>query len=95
MSQSAIQVEPPAERRMSLDEWAAMPEDEPGERIVDPRLRTVEILKLGEEGHYTTLVSASEGVVAVPGCEGLVLELDALWMRLDEIVEDEPDEEPG
>jgi Uma2 family endonuclease len=205
VSQSAIQIEPPAERRMSLEEWAAMPEDAPGELvngqlvqeesadppheavvswmsyrlmswseprkgvalgseakfavgqsggrkpdlsafftptqklprrgpirvppdlmvevvsptprdgrrdrveklgeyaafgvrwywIVDPRLRTLEILKLGDEGHYTTLVSASAGVVVVPSCEGLTLDLDALWARVDEIVEEEPDEERG
>lgn len=62
---------------------------------MDPRLRTLEILKLGDEGHYTTLVSASAGVVVVPSCEGLTLDLDALWARVDEIVEDEPDEERG
>jgi Uma2 family endonuclease len=60
--------------------------------IVDPRLRTLEILKLGNDGHYTTFVSASEGVVAVPGCEGLALDLDALWRRVGELVEEE--EEP-
>jgi Uma2 family endonuclease len=63
--------------------------------MVDPRLRTLEILKLGEDGHYTTLVSASEGVVAVPGCEGLTLDLNALWARVGELVEEEPGEEPG
>jgi Uma2 family endonuclease len=205
MSQTAIMAGPPGERRMSLEEWAAMPEDEPGELvdgrlveeevadsphetvvawvsyrlmgwseprrgvvlgseakfavgpgggrkpdlsafftldrklprrgpirvppdlmvevvsptprdgrrdrvekfreyavfgvrwywIVDPRLRTLEILKLGDEEHYTTLVSASDGVVAVPGCEGLALDLDALWRRVDKLVENEPGEEPG
>jgi Uma2 family endonuclease len=63
--------------------------------LVDPRLLTVEILKLGGDEHYTTLVSASEGRVAVPGCEGLVLDLDALWRRVEEIVEDGPEDEPG
>lgn len=63
--------------------------------IVDPRLCTLEILKLNEEAHYTTLVSASKGVVVVPSCEGLTLDLDALWARVEEIVEEEPDEEPG
>jgi len=201
MSQSAVMLEPPGERRMSLEEWAAMPEDEPGELvdgqlveeevadplheavvswvsyrlmswsearngvvlgseakfavgpaggrkpdlsafftmdrklprrgpirvppdlmvevvsptprdgrrdrveklreyaafgvrwywIVDPRLRTLEILNLGDDGHYTTLASASEGVVAVPGCEGLALDLNALWGRVGELVEEEPD----
>jgi Uma2 family endonuclease len=205
MSQGAIMAEPPGERRMSLEEWAAMPEDEPGELVngqlveeevadtpheavvgwiayrlmgwseprkgvvlgseakfavgptggrkpdlsafftidrklprrgpirvppdlmvevvsptprdgrrdrveklreyagfgvrwywlVDPRLRTVEILKLGDDGHYTTLVSASDGVVDVPGCAGLTLDLDALWGRVDDLVEEDTDEELG
>lgn len=204
MSQRAIVVEPPGERRMSLEEWAAMPEDDPGELvdgrlveeeladtpheavvswvsyrlmgwseprrgvvlgseakfavesgrgrkpdlsvffttvrklprrgpirvppdlmvevvsptprdgrrdrveklaeyaafgvrwywIVDPRLRSLEVLKLGDDGHYTTLASVAEGVIAVPGCEGLALDLDALWQRVGEIVEEDP-EEPG
>lgn len=64
--------------------------------IVDPRLRTLEILKLGDEGYYTTLVSASQCVVVVPSCEGLSLDLDALWGRVDEIVEaEEPEDERG
>jgi hypothetical protein len=50
---------------------------------------------LGDESHYTTLVSASAGVVHVPSCEGLSLDLDALWARIDEIVEEDPDEERG
>lgn len=205
MSQGAIMAEPPGERRMSLEEWAAMPEDEPGELVngqlveeevadtpheavvswlsyrlmgwseprkgvvfgseaklavgpaggrkpdlsafftidrklprrgpirlppdlmvevvsptprdgrrdrveklreyavfgvrwywlVDPRLRTVEILKLGDDGHYITLVSASEGIVDVPGCEGLELDLDALWGRVDDLIEEQTDDEPA
>jgi Uma2 family endonuclease len=62
--------------------------------IVDPRLRTLEILKLGDDGHYINLLSAAEGVVNVPGCEGLMLDLDALWRRVDELVEEEPGEDP-
>ena len=63
--------------------------------LVDPRLRTVEILKLGEDRHYTTRVSVSEGSVAVPGCEGLALDLDALWMRVREVFDADPGEDPG
>src|SRR5262245_2927426 len=37
MGRRAISVESPSEQRMSLDEWAAMPEDQPGE-LVEGRL---------------------------------------------------------
>lgn len=53
--------------------------------LVDPRLRTVEILKLGDDGHYASLLSAAEGVVDVPGCEGLTVDLDAMWARVDRV----------
>jgi Uma2 family endonuclease len=59
--------------------------------LVDPRLRTLEILELGRDGHHAQLLSAAEGVVDVPGCEGLKLDLDALWHRVDELVEEEPE----
>jgi Uma2 family endonuclease len=58
--------------------------------LVDPRLRTLEILRLGDDGHYTYAVSVSEGVIDVPGIEGLRLDLDALWRELDEAIEREP-----
>jgi hypothetical protein len=68
---------------------------------VEPRLRMVEILELGRTGHHAQVLSAAEGVVDVPGCEGLKLDLDALWRRKDalwrrkdELVEAEPDAEP-
>src|SRR5262249_14024534 len=43
--------------------------------LVDPRLRTLEILKLGDDGRYALHASAADGVVAVPGCDGLTLDL--------------------
>lgn len=55
--------------------------------IVDPGLRTVEILRLGSNGRYEIVISASDGAVAAPGCEGLVLDIDALWRELDESIE--------
>jgi len=58
--------------------------------LVDPRLRTLEILELTRGGHPTQALSAAEGVVDVPGCEGLQLDLDALWREVDELVEEEP-----
>jgi hypothetical protein len=49
--------------------------------------QTVEILGLGEDGRYSIAASMSEGVIAVPGCEGLRLDADALWRELDEAIE--------
>ena len=61
--------------------------------IVDPRLRSLEILRLGDDGHYANVVSAAEGVIEVPSCEGWTIDLDALWIEVDELVEPEPDAE--
>jgi Uma2 family endonuclease len=58
--------------------------------LVDPRLRTVEIFHLEDNGRYAYAVSASEGVIDVPGFEGLKLDLDALWREIDEAIEREP-----
>lgn len=63
--------------------------------LVDPRLRTLEILRLGADGHYAYAVSASEGLIRVPGCEGLELDLDALWREVDESIDGEVGEEPA
>jgi Uma2 family endonuclease len=57
--------------------------------LVDPTARSIEILRLGDDGHYVHALDADEGAVEVPGCEGLTLDLDALWRELDEQLEDE------
>ena len=51
--------------------------------LVDPALRSVEILELGPKRRYTVAVSVSSGVVPVPGCRGLKLDVDKLWARLE------------
>jgi Uma2 family endonuclease len=52
--------------------------------IVDPAIRTFEILELGTDGRYAHAVSAVDGKIdPVPGCEGLVVDVDALWAKLD------------
>jgi Uma2 family endonuclease len=61
--------------------------------LVDPEARTLTILRLGEDGRYVHALAASEGTVDVPGCEGMTLDLDALWREVDDQVE--PEEEPS
>ncbi len=49
----------------------------------------LEIFELGADGRYVKAVSAGEGTLMnVPGCEGLVIDLDALW---DEVSRLEPE----
>jgi Uma2 family endonuclease len=59
--------------------------------LVDPEAQSVEILALGPDGHYIHALDAAAGSVDVPGCEGLTLDLDALWRELDEAIEADPD----
>jgi Uma2 family endonuclease len=54
--------------------------------LVDPELRSVEILELDEHGKYVHVVSATDGTVSVPGCPGLVLDVDELWRELEQAV---------
>lgn len=54
--------------------------------IVDPELRSLEILELGPDGRYVHALAATSGVVdPVPGCDGLVLDLDDLWQTADRL----------
>jgi Uma2 family endonuclease len=62
--------------------------------LVDPRSRTLEIFKL-HDGQYIHTLGAAEGAVDVPGCEGLTLDLDAIWKEIDDLVSDEVEEDPG
>jgi|SRR6266545_5133644 len=51
--------------------------------LVDPALGSLEVFELDTSGRYTRALAATEGTVEpVPGCEGLVLDLDALWAEL-------------
>jgi len=57
--------------------------------LLDPDARFLQILELGSDGRYTIALSASEGAHAVPGCQGFMLDLDALWTEIDRLpVED-------
>jgi len=67
--------------------------------LLDPAMRTLEIYELGPNGRYVWALGEGGGrVEAVPGCEGLVLDLDALWAEIDRLGEEEEsgeDEEKG
>lgn len=55
--------------------------------IVDPQLRTFQILELGERGRYAHALDATEGTLEnVPGCEGLTLDVDAMWRHVDQLI---------
>jgi len=60
--------------------------------IVDPELRSLEILELGPDGRYVHALGATSGVIGpVPGCEGLALDLDELWGEIDRLAAGEPE----
>jgi Uma2 family endonuclease len=69
----------------------AKPEDyaELGARtywMVDPWLRTVEVLELGPDGRYVRAFAGGGGIVEpVPGLPALSLDLDAMWAEVDEL----------
>lgn len=52
--------------------------------LVDPGLRTFEVLERGPDGRYVRALSASAGVVQPPGFDALTLDLDALWAEVEE-----------
>jgi Uma2 family endonuclease len=56
--------------------------------IIDPELRAIEILELGADGRYVRALGASAGRIEVPGCEGLVIDLDELWAEIDRLSSD-------
>lgn len=64
--------------------------------LLDPTMRTFEVYELGPDGRYSWTLGAEDGrVEAVPGCEGLTLDLDELWSELDRLGEEEPAEDEG
>lgn len=57
--------------------------------ILDPQLRSLEIYRLAPNGRYAVARAASGRRVRVPGCPGLVLDLDALWAEIDRAERDD------
>ena len=54
--------------------------------IVDPLARTLEVFELGADRRFAHALGAAEGLVSVvPGCDGLALDLDALWGDADRL----------
>lgn len=78
------------DRIEKLDEYAAF-----GVRfywIVDPELHSFEVFELGDGGRYSRALGATDGrISAVPGCEGLALDLDAMWEELARLGPEEPE----
>ncbi len=57
--------------------------------LLDPELRTLEIFELGTGGLYTRALGAPSGSLEeIPGCQGLTLDLDALWSQIDRLETD-------
>lgn len=52
--------------------------------VLDPRLRSIEVFELSGTGRYSLALTAGDGRVRIPGCPGLVLDLDALWQEIDD-----------
>jgi Uma2 family endonuclease len=52
--------------------------------VIDPQPRKVEICERGAAGLYVCRVETGQGSLAdVPGCPGLMLDLDAMWKKID------------
>jgi len=53
--------------------------------LIDPEARLVEMFELTPERRYVVAASAADGMLRVPGCEGLTLNLDELWAEADRL----------
>ena len=54
--------------------------------VVDPGLRSFQIHELDANGRYVHVVDVTDGLITtVPGCEGLQIDVGALWREVDEL----------
>lgn len=60
--------------------------------LVDPERRVIEILELGSDGRYVRAVAAADGMLAIPGCQDLALDVAALWAEVDRLGPPAPEE---
>jgi Uma2 family endonuclease len=55
--------------------------------LVDPQLRSFEVLALSEDGRYVHALAATSGrLTEIPGCPDLVIDLDELWQLTDDVL---------
>lgn len=57
--------------------------------LVDPEAQTFEVLALGADQQYRIALSRSEGTHPIPGCDGLEIDIDALWSEVADLGDDE------
>lgn len=58
--------------------------------LVDPTLSAFEIFERTPAGNYQRLIGVTSGKIdSVPGCAGLILDLDALWAELARLRDEE------
>lgn len=63
--------------------------------LVDPALRSFEILELGPDGRYVHAAAVTGGVMdPIPGCPGLRIDVEALWAEVDAFIGDSMSNEP-
>ncbi|HEY6462587.1 MAG TPA: Uma2 family endonuclease [Polyangiaceae bacterium] len=55
--------------------------------LVDPGLRSFEVWELAPGGRHARASAAVDGKVAVPGCDGLELDVDALWAEVERVMQ--------
>lgn len=73
------------------DEYAAF--GVPYYWLIEPEERSLEILERSSDGRYVRALAAVAGRIDhVPGCDGLVIDLDDLWAEIDRLGPDAPDD---